>query len=74
MLNWLDVGPLGRIDSANLTSGEGGVGQQFSSDEDYVRALRHGIDPDGKPIYMPAARPTAYFEIRPCCSLLQWSG
>ncbi|MGE5464809.1 MAG: c-type cytochrome [Syntrophothermus sp.] len=74
VLNWLDVGPLGRIDSANLTSGEGGVGQQFSSDEDYVRALRHGIDPDGKPINMPAVRPTAYFEIRSCCSLPQWSG
>jgi mono/diheme cytochrome c family protein len=56
---WFNVGPLGTIDSANLTAGEGGAGQIFASDEDYVRALRHGIGPDGKPIYMPAVPATA---------------
>ena len=44
--NWFSAGPLGMVDSANLTSGVGGVGQEFTSDEDYVRALRHGIDPE----------------------------
>ena len=57
---WLDVGALGSVDSANLTSGEGGVGREFTSDEDYVRAIRHGIDPDGKPIYMPAVSATSH--------------
>ena len=52
--NWFSAGPLGTVDSANLTSGEGGVGQEFQSDEDFVRAVRHGIDPEGKPIFMPA--------------------
>ena len=52
--DWFNAGPLGTIDSANLTSGEGGVGREFTSDEDYVRAIRHGIDPEGKPIFMPA--------------------
>jgi mono/diheme cytochrome c family protein len=52
--NWFSAGPLGTIDSANLTSGQGGVGQEYQSDEDYVRAIRHGIDPEGKPIFMPA--------------------
>ncbi len=56
---WFSLNPLGSIDSANLTAGEGGVGRQFTSTEDYVRALRHGIDPQGRPIYMPAVVATA---------------
>lgn len=57
--NWFDGGPLGTIDSANLTSGEGGVGSEFTT-EDYVRAIRHGIDREGKPIFMVAVVSTAY--------------
>jgi mono/diheme cytochrome c family protein len=57
--NWFSAGPLGTIDSANLTSGEGGVGKEYSSDEDFVRAIRHGIDPEGKPIFMPAVTSTS---------------
>jgi mono/diheme cytochrome c family protein len=38
----------------NLTSGRGGAGARFS-DEDWVRAIRHGIDANGKPLLlMPA--------------------
>lgn len=50
---------MGTLDAANLTSGEGGVGREFTSDEDYVRAIRHGIDPQGKPIFMPAVTSTS---------------
>jgi len=57
--NWFSAGPLGTIDAANLTSGEGGFGREAASDEDYVRAIRHGIDPQGKPIFMPAVVSTA---------------
>ena len=57
--NWFSAAPLGTIDSANLTSGEGGFGREAASDEDYVRAIRHGIDPEGKPIFMPAVVSTA---------------
>lgn len=57
--NWFNAGPLGTIDSANLTAGEGGVGREYKSDEDYVRAIRHGIDPEGKPIFMPAVVSTS---------------
>src|SRR5262245_27330534 len=43
-----------RAFSANLTSGEGGAGREFS-DADWVRALRHGVGKDGKPLLiMPA--------------------
>jgi mono/diheme cytochrome c family protein len=58
--NWFNAGPLGTIDSANLTSGEGGAGLEFTSDEDYVKAVRHGVDPEGKPIFMPAVVSTAH--------------
>ena len=56
--NWFDGGPLGTIDSANLTTGEGGIGRTYQLDTDYVRAIRHGVNAEGMPIYMLAS--TAY--------------
>jgi mono/diheme cytochrome c family protein len=50
---WLVMGPLGTLDSANLTGGEGGVGREYTP-EDYVRVVRHGTDPNGRSTYMPA--------------------
>ncbi len=39
----------------NLTPGAGGIGASFT-DEDWVRAIRHGIGPDGKSLLvMPSA-------------------
>lgn len=55
---WFDAGPLGTIDSANLTSGDGGIGS-FYTTEDFVAAIRHGIDEEGKPIFMPAVTSTS---------------
>ena len=40
---------LGSIPAPNLTAGAGGIGDVFS-DTDWVRAIRHGIDPQGKPL------------------------
>lgn len=56
---WFNAAPLGTIDSANLTSGEGGFAREAQSTEDWVRAIRHGIDPEGKPLFMPAVVSTA---------------
>ncbi len=39
----------GRLAAANLTSGEGGIGQSYT-DTDWIRAIRHGVRPDGKPL------------------------
>ncbi len=50
---WFSFAPAGSVDSSNLTSGAGGIGSEFT-DEDFVRAIRHGVDMDGKPIFMPA--------------------
>ncbi|MBI4926692.1 MAG: cytochrome c [Anaerolineae bacterium] len=43
------------IDAPNLTSGEGGVGAQLS-DVDWVRAIRHGVDPAGRPLFIMPSR------------------
>jgi mono/diheme cytochrome c family protein len=57
--NWFSAPPLGTIDSVNLTSGAGGIGGTFST-EDYVRAIRHGIGRDNKPLFMTAVVSTAH--------------
>jgi mono/diheme cytochrome c family protein len=44
-------GPVGRIPAANLTAGRGGVGASYS-DEDWVRAIRHGVNRDGKGLWI----------------------
>ncbi|MCL5950963.1 MAG: c-type cytochrome [Chloroflexi bacterium] len=46
---------LGHIDAPNLTPGKGGIGKDYT-DADWVRSLRHGVGPDGKPLLvMPSA-------------------
>ncbi len=35
--------------ASNLTAGKGGIGGSYS-DADFVRAIRHGLGPDGKPL------------------------
>jgi len=43
-----------RLAAANLTSGNGGLGANYT-DEDLIRAIRHGVGRDGKSlIFMPA--------------------
>jgi mono/diheme cytochrome c family protein len=39
------------ISSPNLTSGIGGIGRDYT-DEDWVRAIRHGVNRDGKAIFI----------------------
>lgn len=46
------------MDTPNLTTGEGGLGSIYS-DEDFVRAIRHGINQEGKANSMP---PVPYFQ------------
>lgn len=47
--------PMGRLVSANLTRGRGGIGA-VRSDADLVRSIVHGIKPDGHSVvYMPSS-------------------
>jgi mono/diheme cytochrome c family protein len=47
----------GRLYAANITRGKGGIGSTYS-DADYVRAIRHGVGRDGRPL---GAMPTDAF-------------
>ena len=51
---FLDIPPF-RATAANLTRGRGGVGGRYTA-EDFDRAIRHGVKPNGRPvIIMPSA-------------------
>lgn len=52
--------PFGYIDAKNLTSGKGGIGSKFT-DADWVRALRHGVSPEGKSVLIMPASDFRYF-------------
>jgi mono/diheme cytochrome c family protein len=50
----MDSPVMARLAGTNLTRGRGGVGGTLS-DADFVRAIRHGVRPDGSPlIFMPS--------------------
>jgi mono/diheme cytochrome c family protein len=57
---FLDDPMIGQVYSANLTSGNGGVGTTFS-DGDFVRAIRHGLAPDGRRLAIMPADDFYYF-------------
>ncbi len=48
---FIDDPLLSHINAANLTGGEGGIGGSYS-DRDWVRSIRHGVRPDGKPLWI----------------------
>ena len=48
--DFFDEPALGVVDAPNLTPGQGGVSGGYS-DADWVRAIRHGVDPLGRPRY-----------------------
>jgi mono/diheme cytochrome c family protein len=48
---FIDDPLLGRASAANLTRGRGGLGGQLS-DADFVRAIRHGVKPDGTSMFV----------------------
>jgi len=53
-------GPLGLIAARNLTRGTGGRGTMLT-DADYVRAIRHGVAPDGRALMvMPSQDYTSF--------------
>ncbi len=54
---FFDDPKIGRIFSSNLTAGQGGIGAKYS-DEDWVRAIKHGIGPTGKSLFV---MPSKYF-------------
>ena len=54
----IDNFPLGRLSARNLTRGEGGLAAGHNTN-DWMRALEHGIDKNGKPLlFMPSHETT----------------
>ncbi|MBC8504661.1 MAG: c-type cytochrome [Anaerolineales bacterium] len=51
---------IGYTPAGNLTSGKGGVGISYS-DVDFVRAIRHGIAADGRPLMIMPSKGYWYF-------------
>jgi len=50
----IDEPVMARLSGVNLTRGRGGIGGQ-RTDEDWVRAIRHGVAPDGRALlFMPS--------------------
>lgn len=51
----LDNALIGKLSGPNLTRGRGGLPPEFMN-QDWVRAIRHGVRPDGRPlVLMPSA-------------------
>lgn len=44
-------GAMGRVDGPNLTRGNGGLPPSFST-LDYIRAIRHGVNPEGRGLFL----------------------
>ena len=52
---FIDDPAIGKLYAANLTSGEGGRGAIYS-DDDFVRAIRHGINQQNQSVYFMEVR------------------
>jgi len=51
---YMDDPAVGKVVASNLTSGTGGVGGDYT-DEGWVKAIRHGVRMDGRPLlFMPS--------------------
>ncbi|MGV3601370.1 MAG: c-type cytochrome [Dyadobacter fermentans] len=49
-----DDGALGKLVAGNITKGKGGISKSYTS-ADWLQALRHGVDNDGRPLlFMPS--------------------
>jgi mono/diheme cytochrome c family protein len=56
----IEDGAMGRLYGANLTRGTGGRVADFR-DEDWVRAIRHGVAPDGRGLFLMPSEEYAQF-------------
>jgi len=62
---------LGYIPATNLTDGIGGVGNTYN-DSDFVRAIRHGIGANGKPLMIMPSKAYWYFSAQDLGSIIAY--
>jgi len=70
-LVYLDNPAIGQVITANLTAGEGGIGSQ-RTDEDLVRAIKHGVRPDGTPLLFMPSTEFFYLSDEDLCEVLAY--
>jgi mono/diheme cytochrome c family protein len=63
---------LGSIPAPNLTAGAGGIGAVYK-DSDWVRAIRHGIDPQGKPLMIMPSQAFWHFSDEDLSSVIAYA-
>lgn len=56
----IDDGAMGRLHAPNLTTGKGGRIGSFK-DEDWVRAIRHGVGPDRRGLFIMPSEEYSFF-------------
>ena len=52
--------PFATVNAKNLTTGKGGIGTEFT-DEDWVRAFRYGVGPDGSSVLIMPSHAFRFF-------------
>lgn len=57
---FVDEAPIGYIPAPNLTAGAGGVGSAYT-DEDWARAIRHGVAADGRALAIMPSNHYAHY-------------
>ena len=57
--HFFEGGALGSASAPNLTSGQGGLGADFT-DADFVRVIRRGVKPDGTSVFIMASQNFVY--------------
>lgn len=62
---------LGEIPASNLTSGTGGAGSEFT-DEDWVRAIRYGVHPEGRGLIIMPSSHFYYFSDRDLADIIAY--
>jgi cytochrome c553 len=67
----IDDPAFGTLATSNLTRGKGGIGATYT-DEDYVRALRHGLRPDGSALIFMPSQEFTYMSDQDMASLIAY--
>ncbi len=68
----IDEPPIASIYASNLTAGTGGIGQSYT-DEDWVRAIRHGVRPDGTPLLVMPSQIYYYYSDEDVAAIIAYA-
>ena len=66
-----DDGALGRLVATNITTGKGGLAPNYTTD-DWVRALRHGVDKSGRPLLLMPSQETTLLSVEDLSAVIAY--